>query len=36
MQLDPSEANRSRLQAFLTLMAPQPLDDEDTGKASRK
>jgi hypothetical protein len=33
MQLDPSEANRSRLQAFLTLMAPQPLDDEDTDKA---
>jgi hypothetical protein len=36
MQLDPSEANRSRLRAFLALMAPHPPDDEDTDKAGEK
>ena len=33
VQLDPSEANRTRLRAFLTLMAQRPLDEEDAGEA---
>ena len=33
VQLEPSESNRARLRAFLTLMAQQPLEDGDAGKA---
>ncbi|MCX5958956.1 MAG: hypothetical protein NT053_03630 [Cyanobacteria bacterium] len=32
-QLEPSETNRDRLRAFLTLMAQRPLEDGDAGKA---
>jgi hypothetical protein len=31
VQLDPSESNRSRWRAFLTLMVQQPLEKEDAG-----
>jgi superfamily II DNA helicase RecQ len=33
VQLEPSETNRDRLRAFLTLMAQLPLEDGDAGKA---
>jgi hypothetical protein len=33
VQLDPSESNRSRLQAFLTLMGQKTLEDGDAGMA---
>jgi hypothetical protein len=31
VQLEPSETNRDRLRAFLTLMAQRPLEDGDAG-----
>ena len=33
VQLDPSASNRSRLRAFVTLMAQQPLEGEEAGEA---
>jgi hypothetical protein len=33
VQLDPSEANRSRWRAFLSLMAQRSLEEEDVGEA---
>jgi hypothetical protein len=33
VQLAPSESNRSRLRAFLTLMGQKTLEDGDAGKA---